>query len=254
MNGLAAQHMKTLFRIEWKLFNRIKANYIYVVLVPIMLLLTMRFVQEQMEVDRFGLSPGPLMVSTAAGILLIFSLYSSVTGLYVARREELVLKRLRTGEVSDPVILAGGASMYMTVCVVQIAVVTGVLSVMFGIAPRQPLAALAGLVTGVALMTAMGAATAALCRTIESVMIATLPAIFVLPMISGIYIPREVLPDALGDALLFAPLSSTIDLFRSGWTGELGAGAALFRVALAVGWTAVFMWIAVRRFRWEPRV
>lgn len=253
MNGLARQHMKTLFRIEWKLFNRIKANYIFVVFVPVMLLVSMQFIQEQMELGEHGLTSGPLMVSTAAGILLIFSLYSSVTGLYVARREELVLKRLRTGEVSDPVILAGGASMYVAVCVVQIVVVAAVLSMMFGVAPQQPLAAAAGLVTGIALMTAMAAATAALCRTVESVLVATLPAIFILPMISGIYVPREVLPDALGEALLFAPLSSTVDLIRSGWTDELTVGSALTRGALAAAWTALFAWIAVRRFRWEPR-
>ncbi|WP_410538113.1 hypothetical protein [Streptomyces sp. KL2] len=49
------------------------------------------------------------------------------------------------------------------------------------------------------------AATAALCRSVESVMVATLPAVFVLPLASGVYIPREVLPDALGDVLVYAP-------------------------------------------------
>ncbi|WP_435192615.1 ABC transporter permease [Streptomyces sp. NRRL F-5630] len=253
MNGLAARHMKTLFRIEWKLFHRIKGNYVFVVLVPAMLLIAMQFVQDQMKLGEHGLDAGPLMVSTACGILLIFSLYSSVTGLYVARREELVLKRLRTGEVSDPVILAGGASMYVVVCVVQIVVVSALLSVMFDATPEQPLAALAGLATGVVLMTAMAAATAALCRTVESVLVATLPALFVLPMISGIYIPREVLPPALGDAFLWAPLSPTVDLMRSGWTGELGLGEGLIRCVLALAWTALFAWVARRRFRWEPR-
>lgn len=247
------RHMKALFRVEWKLFNRIKANYLFVVFVPLMILMAMRTVQDQLDIAKYGLDAGPLMVSTAAGTLLIFSLYSSVTGLYVARREELVLKRLRTGEVSDPVILAGGASMYVTIAVVQIIAVTGVLSVMFGATPRSPLVALVGLVTGVALMTAMAAATAALCRTVESVMIATLPAVFILPMISGVYIPREVLPDPLAEVLLFVPLSSTVDLIRSGWTAELTMGAVLARVALTLAWTALFAWIAIRKFRWEPR-
>ncbi|WP_405425367.1 ABC transporter permease [Streptomyces erythrochromogenes] len=253
MNASAVRQMKALFRIEWKLFNRIKANYLFAVFVPLMILVAMRAVQDQLDIARYGLDAGPLMVSTATGTLLIFTLYSSVTGLYVARREELVLKRLRTGEVSDPVILAGGASMYVTIAVVQIVLVATVLSVMFGAAPRAPLAALAGLVTGVALMTAMAAATAALCRTVESVMVATLPAVFILPMISGVYIPREVLPDALGEALLFAPLSSTVDLIRSGWTDELAWGAVLARVVLTAAWTALFAWIAIRKFRWEPR-
>lgn len=254
MTTLAFQHTKALFRIEWKLFNRIKSNYIFVFVVPLMLLATMRFVQEQMNLQAHGLQVGPVMISTAAGILLIFSLYSSVTGLYVARREELVLKRLRAGELSDPVILAGGASMYLVIAVVQIAAVAALLSVMFEVWPRQPLPAVAGLVTGLAFMIALAAATAALCRTIESTLVATLPAIFVLPMTSGIYVPREVLPAALGDALLFAPLSSSIDLIRSGWTGELALLEILALTLLAMAWTALFAWIAIRRFRWEPRV
>ncbi|MFD7340226.1 ABC transporter permease [Streptomyces violascens] len=253
MNTLTLSHLKTLFRIEWKLFHRIKANYVFVVLVPVMLLAAMRFVQDQMDLAEHGLRSGPLMVSTATGILLIFSLYSSVTGLYVARREELVLKRLRTGEASDPVILAGGASMYVMICLVQVLVVAAVLSAMFDTAPRQPLSVALALITGIALMTAMAAATAALCRTVESVLVATLPAIFILPMISGIYIPREVLPSPWGDALLYAPLSPTIDLMRSGWNAELSTADSLARAVLAVAWTMLFAWIAVRRFRWEPR-
>jgi ABC-2 type transport system permease protein len=253
MSSLAIRHMKTLFGIEWKLFNRIKANYVFIVFVPLMILFSMRYVQDQLNLAQHGLDPGPLMVSTAAGVLLIFSLYSSVTGLYVARREELVLKRLRTGEVSDSVILAGGASMYVAVTVFQTVVVATALSIMFDTFPKQPLTAVAGLVTGIVLMTAMAAATAALCRTVESVMIATLPAIFILPMISGIYIPREVLPQQLGDVLLWAPLSPTVDLFRSGWTGELTAGEALVRVLLTTAWAALFTWIGARKFRWEPR-
>lgn len=254
MTTQTLRHTRTLFRIEWKLFNRVKSNYIYVLIVPLMLLGAMRFVQEQLNLQAHGLQAGPVMISTAVGILLIFSLYSSVTGLYVARREELVLKRLRTGEVSDPVILAGGASMYLVIAIVQIMAVTALLSVMFDVWPRQPLAALLGVVTGLAFMTALAVATAALCRTIESTLVATLPAIFVLPMISGIYLPREVMPAALGDALLFAPLSSSIDLVRSGWTGELALLEIGALTVLALAWTAVFGWIAIRRFRWEPRV
>lgn len=254
MNTLAVRHLKTLFLVEWKLFHRIKSNYIYVLLVPLMLLMAMRFVQEQMNLPTHGLQAGPVLITTGVGILLIFSLYSSVTGLYVARREELVLKRLRTGEVSDVVILTGGASMYLAITLVQVVVVAVVLSAMFGVWPRQPLSLLSGLLTGVALMIAMAAATAALCRTVEAVTVATLPAIFILPMISGIYIPRDVLPDALGDVLQYAPMSSTIDLVHAGWAGDMTMSAGLGRVLLALAWAALFAWIALRRFQWEPRV
>ncbi|MBT2447426.1 hypothetical protein J7F03_10130 [Streptomyces sp. ISL-43] len=99
----------------------------------------------------------------------------------------------------------------------------------------------------------MAAATAALCRTVESALVATLPALFVLPMVAGIHLPREVLPEPVGDALLYAPMSATVDLIRTGWTGELTALDSLARCALSLAWTAFFAWIAARRFRWEPR-
>ncbi|MGL4744759.1 MAG: ABC transporter permease [Dermatophilaceae bacterium] len=253
MNTYPLRQLGTLFRVEWRLFNRIKSNYVFVLVVPLLLILAMDFVQEQLDLGSVGLAAGPVMVSTAAGILLIFSLYLSITGLYVARREELVLKRLRTGETSDAVILAGGASMYAAVTVGQIVAVSAVLSVTFDPLPRQPISAVVGLVVGIGLMIAMAAATAALCRTIESVAFATLPAIFVLPMVAGVYIPHEVLPSAISDVLAFAPMSATVDLIRSGWTGELGMLGVLGRGAVDLVWTVLFAWIAARRFRWEPR-
>ncbi|MGL4743423.1 MAG: ABC transporter permease [Dermatophilaceae bacterium] len=253
MNSYPLRQLGTLFRVEWRLFNRIKSNYIFVLVVPLLLLLTMDFVQEQMDLGSVGLAAGPVLVSTAAGILLIFSLYMSITGLYVARREELVLKRLRTGEASDAVILTGGASMYAAITVVQIVAVSAVLSVMFEALPRQPISAVVGLVIGMGLMITMAAATAALCRTIESVTVATLPAIFVLPMIAGVYIPHEVLPADLGEVLAFAPMSATVDLVRSGWTAELATVDVIGRAAVDLVWTATFAWVAARRFRWEPR-
>ncbi|PZT75940.1 MULTISPECIES: ABC transporter permease [unclassified Streptomyces] len=247
------RHLKVLFLTEWKLFNRLKANYVYAVFVPVMLLVALQYAQEQMGLAQDALAPGPVMVSTSTGVLLIFSLYSFITSLYVVRRDELVLKGLRTGEVSDPVILAGGASVYIVICAAQIVVVAAGVSVIFGIAPAHPLTAAIGVLVGITLMTAMAAATAALCRSAESVTIATLPAILLLPLISGVYIPREILPVALGDILLFAPLSPTVDLVRAGWTDGMAPGTALGRVLLGFAWTALFAWVAARKFRWEPR-
>ena len=45
----------------------------------------------------------------AIGLALILAVYINLVGVYVIRREELVLKRLRTGELPDPEILAGTA-------------------------------------------------------------------------------------------------------------------------------------------------
>jgi ABC-2 type transport system permease protein len=252
MNG-NMQHLQTLYRVEWKLFNRIKTNYVFALFVPIMLLGMMKYVQDQIDVHKYGLETGPLMVATTTGIFLIYTLYTSVTGLFVARREELVLKKLRTGEASDAVILAGGSSVYTTVALAQIVVLTIVISLMTGAMPKAPHLALLGVIGGGLLMLAMAAATAGLCRTVESVQIGILPVMFILPLITGVYFPLDVLPEMAQNILLFVPLTSTIDLVRSGWTAELSLAETLVRLLVMVGWTVIFARFAAKKFRWEPR-
>ncbi|CAM5368949.1 Transport permease protein OS=Streptomyces tendae OX=1932 GN=GUR47_21955 PE=3 SV=1 [Streptomyces tendae] len=49
------------------------------------------------------------MLPAAIGFSLLFAVYSALVGVFVVRREELVLKRLRTGELRDVEILSGSA-------------------------------------------------------------------------------------------------------------------------------------------------
>ncbi|RII13754.1 ABC-2 type transporter [Streptomyces sp. YIM 130001] len=252
------KHLVTLYRIEWKLFNRVKTNYFFVLFMPIVMVVGLKFVQDliksQLDEVTAGFDLGPMMIATVTGLFLIYSLYTAIVGLYVARREELVMKRLRTGEVSDVSILAGGASVYVTVTLVQIVVVTAIVSVMTGAAPVAPHLALIGLLAGILLMLAMGAATAALCRTVESAGILPMPVMFILPMVTGIYFPLDFLPDGLQTVLEYLPLTGVIDLVRSGWTGDVGAADALAKLVVTLVWTALFARLAMKKFRWEPRI
>lgn len=252
------KHLTTLYRIEWKLFNRVKTNYFFILFMPVVMLIGLKFVQDfikaQLDEVTAGFAVGPMMISTVTGLFLIYSLYTALCGLYVARREELVMKRLRTGEVSDLAILAGGASVYVTITLVQVVVVTAAISVMTGTAPVAPHLAVVGVLVGVLLMLAMGAATASLCRTLESAGILPMPVMFILPLVTGVYFPLDILPEGLRNVLEFVPLTAVIDLVRSGWTGELGMGDALSKVIITLVWTFLFARLAVKKFRWEPRV
>lgn len=62
-----------------------------------------------MDPKGTGLSVGSVVLSTSVGFSVLFAVYSSLVSVYAARREELVLKRLRTGELRDTEILAGAA-------------------------------------------------------------------------------------------------------------------------------------------------
>lgn len=250
-------HLATLFRVEWKVFHRAKSNYFFIFFLPLVMLFGLNYIQgtikEKLDEASAGFDMAPLLVCTCTGLFLIYSLYMAIVGLYVGRREELVLKRLRTGEVSDATILTGGAAVYLTVTVGQILVLAAAVSVFTGSAPSAPHMALLGLVSALPLMIAMGAATAALCRTLESAAILPMPVMFVLPLITGVYFPLDFLPQMAQDVLRFMPLTGAIDLVRTGWTGELGIAEALLCLAITAAWTLLFARFAYKRFRWEPR-
>ena len=74
-------------------------------------------VSNGMELD------GPSFIAKAIGITLILVAYYNLVTTFVARREELVLQRMRTGELTDGEILLGTAVPTLLVTVVQVVVV-----------------------------------------------------------------------------------------------------------------------------------
>ncbi|WP_406734018.1 hypothetical protein [Streptomyces sp. NBC_01794] len=59
------------------------------------------------DLDGTGISVAEAAMTGGIGMTLIIVDYSNLASAYTAWREALSLKRLRTGEVSDPEILAG---------------------------------------------------------------------------------------------------------------------------------------------------
>ena len=114
--------MAALARAELTLLGRSKATIIAAVLVPLGLPFSLRPVVDDMNVEDSGLSVGLVLLPAAIGFSLLFGVYSALTGIYTARREELVLKRLRTGELRDAEVVAGSAlpvfAMGLVQCVV----------------------------------------------------------------------------------------------------------------------------------------
>ncbi|WP_017538746.1 ABC transporter permease [Nocardiopsis halophila] len=249
-----ATHLSSLGRAEATLFVRAKGNIVNVLFIPVMLLVVLVVTMTRFDLDSLGLALGPVMLSTTAGVVLVFALYVPLTTAYVVRRDELLLKRLRTGELSDPVILTGTALPAVAVAVVQFLLVSAIVVALtdagLPTAPHYPLIAL---VLGCAMLAALACATSAFARNAENVQAALLPAVLVLPATSGAFFPLEAMPQEVQDVFQWTPLAPVIDLVRAGWSGDVGAGEALVRVGTLAAWTAIAAGAGHRWFRWEPR-
>ncbi|MER6349558.1 ABC transporter permease [Streptomyces sp. NPDC001595] len=246
--------MGALARAELTLLGRSRATLVSAVLVPLLLPFSVRAAADEMDLKDAGLTIGTVILPAAVGFSLLFAVYAALTTAYVTRREELVLKRLRTGELRDREILVGAALPASGIGVAQsllLAVGCGVLLDLG--APSAPHYAVLGLALGIVMCGALAAVTAAFTRTAESAQVTGLPMMFVSMLGSGITIPLEVLPDRVASVCELLPLTPVITLIRAGWTGDLSGYEALGALATALAWTAVAVFAVRRWFRWEPR-
>ncbi|MFC9910552.1 ABC transporter permease [Streptomyces sp. NPDC127197] len=254
MTTTITARMSALARAELTLLVRSRATLVTAVLVPLLLPLSLRSAVDGMDLADAGLTVGTVLLPAAVGFSLLFAVYAALTNAYVVRREELVLKRLRTGELHDREILVAAAlpatGIGLTQCVLLAAGCTVLLDLG---APPAPHLAVVGVLLGLVLCGALAAVAAASTRTAESAQVTSLPMMFVSMLGSGIAFPLELLPDQLASVCELLPLTPVITLVRGGWTGDLSAYEALGAVATALAWTVLAVFAVRRWFRWEPR-
>ena len=207
-------------------------------------------------------------VSAIGGVLLLaglFPVYYNILSQFVSRRDELVLKRMRTGEIRDSELLLGialpGVAIAMAVCAaaVPIAVALG--------QPMPVNVALFG--AGTLLTAAMFAGfaywTAAWTRSAEAAQLTSMPVI-ILAAVGPIVMAMTSLSDTLRDAISYTPGAAMTELIQVGWFGFDGIdatestltfaetwGAATGPLAVMLAWTVVAVSLASRSMRWEPR-
>ncbi|MFB7593220.1 ABC transporter permease [Streptomyces sp. NPDC056160] len=246
--------MTALARAELTLFARSRSTLVAAVFVPLVLPFSLHSAAGQMNLKDAGLTVGLVMLPAAIGFSLLFAVYSTLVGVFVARREQLVLKRLRTGEPRDAEILAGTALPAVATGLGQSLILTAACTALLHVpAPRAPHLAVLGLLLGLALCLTLAAVTAGLTRTTESAQVTSIPLIMVSAMGSGIAVPLEILPDRLAHLCELLPLTPAVTLVRGGWTGELSGPEILRALAVALVWLALAVFAVRRWFRWEPR-
>ncbi|MFJ5847373.1 ABC transporter permease [Streptomyces sp. NPDC092903] len=246
--------LTALGRAELTLLLRNRTAVFVALLMPAAMVTAMRSTFEQMDLGGTGLTVAGAALTGGIGTVLIQAVYMNMVATYVARREELVLKRLRTGEVTDGEILTGTALPAGALALAQTAVIVAAGTAFFGLgAPRRPELLLLGLVMGLVLLTALGAATSVVTRTVQTAQLTTLPLFFASLMGSGLFVPLEVLPDRLASVCELLPLTGVMTLVRAGWLGGAQGTDLLGAALTGLVWTVLAVFAVKRWFRWDPR-
>lgn len=197
-------------------------------------------------------------------VALLFIVYYNLLSAYVARRQDLVLKRLRTGEASDATVLAAAAIPALLVAAVMITVMATISTPLLDLPlPQHPAVLVIGLVLGAAMMVPLALMTANITRTVEAAQITSLPLMALLLLGSGAALPLSMMPDWFQRLIAFVPSAPITTLVRLGWLGIDADGGAVtgtdvwtttgIQAAILLAWLGLGVWFVRNNFRWEPR-
>jgi ABC-2 type transport system permease protein len=240
----------SLGRAEVLLLRRNKTLLFTALLVPLGLVVALATAQEGRTDDAAAAD----MVSIFTGMVLLFVVYYTVLSASVARREEGVLQRLRTGEAADAEILTALALPGALVAVVQVLLFALVGGVVLSLPrPGNPVVVLAAILLGAVLFAVLALLTAVISRTVESVQITSLPVLAVCLAGGGLAVPLDVMPDGLARIAQFTPLAPVLELARNGWVEGAGLADTAGRLGILLGWIVLGCVLIRTSFRWSPR-
>jgi ABC-2 type transport system permease protein len=185
-------------------------------------------------------------ITTQLLVVQALTVYVSTTTALVARRQDLSLKRLRSGEAAEPVILAGVLAPMVLLGLVQGTVLVGIALVAGAPMPADLVAMAAAIVCGTLVAAGAGLATSAVTATPETAQITTAPLVAAM-LFGAMWVLSTAAPSPLR---LAAPGAATAELVRAGMEGSR---SVLVPIAVLAGWTVATVLLGLRYFRWEPR-
>ena len=252
----AVTRVTGLARTNTTLMMRNKLTMSYAVVVPL-LPLALLFLGERGDVDGASST-----IASTFLMALMFPVYYNLLSMFVSRRDELVLKRLRTGEIRDVELLLSMA-LPGVVITVAVTLLTVVVAMATGLRfPLNPVLMLLGVLLAAAAFAGFALWTASWTRTAEAAQLTSMPVVLVAT--AGLL--RAAFPESARPWVDLLPGTAISNLLRATWFGrapELGSaerfdfmaswGQALPPLAVLAAWTVVALWVARRSLRWEPR-
>jgi ABC-2 type transport system permease protein len=236
------------YRLERKMFWRNPSAAFFNFLLPLLFLALFGAILADDEDMLQVIVPG------IAGMAVMSTTFSALAMTITYLRESGVLKRVRGTPLPTSAYLAGIAGNALANAALQVVLITGAGTLVFGLAPPQDWAALVVFVAlGAVCLASLGVALSHAIPNFDSapayVNAAFLPVIF----ISGVFYDADDAPGFLRAIAEVLPLKHLID----GLSGAMVSGEGLIDHAPAllvlVLWSVAGVVLAVRGFSWDAR-
>ncbi|GAA4002127.1 ABC transporter permease [Allokutzneria multivorans] len=211
--------------------------------------------------SSFGGGGWGVVVTLQIMLVLLMTVYITITTTLTARRQDLFLKRLRSGELTDFGVLAGTVGPVLVLGFAQSLVLAIIAMAAGAPIPANPLLFAAGVLIGLALFAAAGMASTVFTKTPENAQLTTLPIFMVAAgAAASSFLADNQMAHWISVAL---PGGGIAEMLRTGWLGvtwdgrSVGFVEQLVSAGPAAGasllWAVLAVYAALRWFRWEPR-
>ena len=199
---------------------------------------------------------------------LLFVQFYTVLSMVTTRRDERVLKRLRTGEARDGEILGAICVPGALLTVVFAVIVVALLMLMGAPAPVNLIPVVLAVISGLVLVSALAFITSAFTRNAEAAQLTSMP-VFTIALI-GLGTVRPIFGDGVvADIISYTPFAVISDLVQLGWAGQTFAaamdgtggaevldftgvlGASVQPLLMVTAWTVLAVIAARHYMRWD---
>ena len=240
-----------VLKSESKLFAREPGALFWVLAFPALLLIAFGLIPKYREVnpDLGGHRIIDFYVPSVVLVALITASLQAMPTVLTSYRERGILRRMRTTPARPSNLLV--AQIVLNAVAALVGAVLGVVigRVVWDVAlPQQPLGYVVTLLLTAVAGLAMGSVITAVSRTVKAAQAIGLSAFFPAMFTAGIYVPVQLLPDALRQILELTPFGAAAQALNESAAGDWPSWTHL--VVLGV-WAVVCMVLAARWFRWE---
>lgn len=251
----AVRRTTGLTKANARLMLRNRLNLAYGFGLPLLPLAFLAF-GKRGDVGAAGMGLVSVIVMAA-----LFPVFYNILSMTVTRRDELVLKRIRTGETRDLELLAS-----LALPGIAVATIVGLAAIPIALAlgapvPVNPVLFVVTVLVSSLVFAVLAFWTAAWTKNAEAAQITSMPVIL-LAVVGQVAIS---FPEDVRRWMDLTPGAAITDLVRSSWLGLEGTStdpslsfgetwaAAGQPLLVLAAWAALAVWLAARSMRWEPR-
>lgn len=260
----ALRQMLSYTRFEMVLFYRYRLALFFAVFPLAFVILGLA--QAGNEVAP-GVDSGAHYIAGSLALAPMILAILHVTNIITARREQMVLKRLRVGGTPATAIFGSVTLSVVLASMVLSCVGLALLIGPFDVTPVQPELVAVPIVLTAVVISLFSMAYTRLCRNAEGAQLMSMIPFMVFYGASGLMVPLSVLPDGLASFMRLFPIAPAAEIATSAYFGRDFLGGAqggqalqgidlwlssLPSMAVLAAWVLLSIFL-LRYFRWDPR-